>query len=120
MTTNRASLVALFALSAIATTAAASAVRGADDKPDRSLQKKEGPKVDGKTVGEWVEILQTSTEKKERLMALNALLKAGPKAEAAVPALVETLRDKDSDIVKRAVYALASVGASAVPALTEV
>src|SRR5205807_844892 len=52
-----------------------------------------------------------------RRKAANALGLAGPDAAAAVPALVEALKDTDAQVRGTAARALAAVGPSAVPAL---
>src|SRR4051812_20475442 len=70
--------------------------------------------------GKKVESLITdlkSTDNAVRLAAVTALAAQGPKAEAAVPGLVEVLRANNEDLRLNAAIALGKVGKAAVPAL---
>jgi HEAT repeat protein len=70
----------------------------------------------GKTVSQWVEALK---DKRLRFGAANALVRIGP---AAVPALIEALKDKDRNVRRAAALALGKIGPAtkdAVPALIE-
>jgi HEAT repeat protein len=52
-----------------------------------------------------------------RISAALALARIGPAAQAAVPALTETLQDHDADVRRKAAFALGFIGPGAVPAL---
>ena len=56
---------------------------------------------------------------KDRLYASGSLRAIGPAAEAAVPALIEALKDEDSNVRGSAADALGKIGPAAVPALIE-
>jgi HEAT repeat protein len=53
-----------------------------------------------------------------RIRAIKTLSDLGPKADAAVPALVDALHDHEGQIGREARLALAQIGPAAVPALT--
>ena len=75
----------------------------------------------GKTVGGWIEVLRDKTSlKSDRLRAVWALGAIGPEAKAAVPDLIDEVRQ--GQIKDEAVVALVSIGAGTevtVPALIE-
>ncbi len=79
------------------------------------------PTYEGRTVSQWVGLLQDSADEEERRSAAEALGKIGPSARNAVPALIEALEnDADSKGAWTAANALAKIGPdaeAAVPAL---
>ena len=79
--------------------------------------KKAEPVVEGKTVGAWAKAL-AGKELLPRIRAVNALMKAGPEARAAAPALIELFRDGDATFLHPlAAVTLSRMGGEAVPAL---
>jgi HEAT repeat protein len=72
--------------------------------------------VQGKTIGEWAKALQAK-DVAARTAALNALMRAGPEARSAAPALVGLFADADTFLGLLAGVALRRIGADAVPAL---
>jgi HEAT repeat protein len=64
------------------------------------------------TVEEYVQELHSANPRTRQLAAYN-LAALGPKAEAAVPALRELLRDADNEVRMAAVVALGDVGPAA-------
>jgi len=63
-----------------------------------------------------VQKLKEGATAEERAAAARALWKLGPRAEAAVPALVAALKDADGPVRSAAAFALGGVGAPAAPA----
>src|SRR5262249_7453526 len=78
---------------------------------------KNEPTFMGKTVDDWVKDLRSS-DPAPRGGAASVLGFMGPKAKAAIPALVKALADSDSFVRLEATQALARMGTAAVPALT--
>jgi HEAT repeat protein len=79
--------------------------------------KKAEPVVEGKAVGAWAKAL-ADKELLPRIRAVNALMKAGPEARAAAPALIELFRDADASFLHPlAAVTLSRMGGDAVPAL---
>ena len=79
--------------------------------------KKAEPVVEGKAVGAWAKAL-AGKELLPRIRAVNALMKAGPEARAAAPALIELFRDGDASFLHPlAAVTLSRMGGEAVPAL---
>src|SRR5262249_7575803 len=76
------------------------------------------PVQDGKTLSEWVKALKEG-DREAREQAANALAKLGPKAEAAIPVLLQALKGDDVTVQFKAGDALAAIGKAAVPGLTE-
>jgi HEAT repeat protein len=75
------------------------------------------PVVDGKTISEWTKAL-AGKELLPRIRAVNALMRAGPEARAAAPALIELFRDGDATFLHPlAAVTLSRMGEDAVPAL---
>lgn len=62
--------------------------------PSVLAEDKKEPKYQGKTVREWVRLVQTTTDQYERYRAIKVLGKVGPEAKAVVPALIRILGDK--------------------------
>jgi HEAT repeat protein len=58
-------------------------------------------------------------ENDDRRYAAQALREIGPEAKAAVPALIETLKDKNEEVPKVAGWALVEMGQAAVPGLID-
>jgi WD40 repeat protein len=87
-----------------------------------SPAKKDGPKVQGKTVSEWVDLLKSSVVQEERRIAIYWLSRFEPPAKDAIPALLETMKEDDDDYgVSRYVPGtLGSMGAVALPAVEQV
>ena len=56
---------------------------------------------------------------KQRVEAIKRLRNFGPRAKAAIPALVKTLKARGSTIKREAALALAAIGPAALPALLE-
>jgi len=87
--------------------------------PARADDEKE-PVVNGKTVGEWVKVLQTAESPDDRSTAAFALAQAKGKAKPAVPALAAALKDRNKTVRANVATALGLIGpaaAEAVPAL---
>ena len=79
--------------------------------------KKTEPVVEGKAIGAWAKAL-AGKELLPRIRAVNALMKAGPEARAAAPALIELFRDGDASFLHPlAAVTLSRMGGEAVPAL---
>ena len=76
-------------------------------------------KYEGKTVEQWIDLLETGNSI-DKAQAVAALGKLGPKAEAAVPALINTLTGKDIKEKMLVSHALGKIGKAAVPALVDV
>src|SRR5205823_4902352 len=79
------------------------------------------PSSEGKSLSEWVKLLKGG-DFGERQKAALALGKMGPKAKAAVPALIDALKDKKDRVRRFSAKALGDVGPeakAAVPALIE-
>jgi HEAT repeat protein len=77
------------------------------------------PETAGSVLGETI---RKNTDKELRLAALNALRTIGPAAKAAIPVLVELLRDRDPEIPKKTWAALDQIGSyatQAVPVLAQ-
>jgi HEAT repeat protein len=69
----------------------------------------------------WIELL-SSKDEFDRISATSALLRVGPEAKAAVPALSKALKDESVHVRRAAAEVLAPIGAeaqAAVPALVE-
>src|SRR5262245_27416334 len=83
---------------------------------------REGPvQSHGKPVAYWIDELK-SAEPKARVAAVKALGHAGKADPAALPAVIEALRDRTASVRAAAALVLIQVGpdaADAVPALTE-
>jgi HEAT repeat protein len=79
------------------------------------------PTAEGKPVVEWVEQLK-SAEARKRDEAISELGNMGPRAKAAVIALIEALRDmpKNRDAAARALGCIGSEAKAAVTPLTEI
>ena len=91
------------------------------EPPGTSGNHKPEPEYDGRSLSYW---LAQSKEKGEssRRAAAHALGQIGPEAKAAVPALMELLKDTDSELRWLAALALGQIGPeakAAVPALME-
>src|SRR5712692_9731640 len=107
MTSNRARLVALFALSAIAMTMSG----WAQEKKDKSTDKKSKPsQPEVRAVDEWIEILKSSKDNRERQKAANALGSFGPKAKSAIPVLIDALKNPEPFVPDQASTALVRIG----------
>jgi HEAT repeat protein len=82
---------------------------------------REGPvQSHGKPVAYWIEL--KSSDPKARMTAVKALGHAGKADPAALPAVIEALRDRTVSVRAAAALVLLQVGpdaADAVPALTE-
>jgi hypothetical protein len=73
-----------------------------------------------KPVGYWIQVLQ-HRDPKMRLKAVRALANVGTADPAALPALIEAVKDGDAGVRTEAILALLRVGpdaGAAVPALT--
>jgi HEAT repeat protein len=79
-------------------------LRGADDQVE--------------PVGEYVKSLK-SKDLKVRLDAIQSLKRLGPRAEPAIPALIEALNDSDRRVRRGAHAALVNIGKAAVPAVVK-
>jgi HEAT repeat protein len=78
------------------------------------------PVINGKTVGEWVKILQTAESPDDRSAAAFALAQGKEKSKSAVPALAAALKDRNRTVRANVATALGVIGpaaAEAVPAL---
>ena len=85
-----------------------------------SKQLPSGYSVSGKPIGHWLTAL-SSKDVATREKAVQALGNVGPADPAAIPALIDALRDDDSRVRGKAALALLKSGADAeiaVPALT--
>src|SRR5262249_1631173 len=80
-------------------------------EPDARAQKYEG-----KTLEEWIKLLR-GKDLLGQVMALHVLTRLGPKAEPAVPALIETLTDERFFFSMEVADALAAIGKKALPPL---
>ena len=79
--------------------------------------KKAVPVVEGKPISEWTKSL-AGKELLPRIRAVNALMKAGPEARSAAPALIDLFRDKDASFLHPlAAVTLSRMGEDAVGAL---
>src|SRR4051812_15559587 len=76
---------------------------------------KEEPKVQGKTVSEWVGALQSAPRAKDRAAAAMGLAAFGPKAKEAVGPLVAALKSDEAMVRYYAAEALTKIGPAAVP-----
>src|SRR5262249_42809036 len=74
------------------------------------------PTYKGKSLDGWVKALRDSNPSTRREGA-EALGEFGPKAEAAVPALIKALGDRDDQVRMLAAQALGRVGKATVPDL---
>lgn len=72
--------------------------------------------VNGRPISSWVKDL-TSGKSEQMVPAINALMRAGPEARPAVPALVRILTGEPSFTQLLAVLVLARIGPDAVPEL---
>jgi HEAT repeat protein len=77
------------------------------------------PKAGGKTVSQWIEVLKSGATPTAQGQAAQMLGALGPKAKAAVPALIQALKKGNGQVVYYATSALGQIGAPAVPALKE-
>jgi HEAT repeat protein len=78
------------------------------------------PVINGKTVGEWVKVLQTAESPDDRSTAAFALAQGKEKSKSAVPALAAALKDCNKTVRANVATALGVIGpdaAEAVPAL---
>src|SRR5215813_4720369 len=83
-------------------------------QPSKKKPKRE-PTINGKTIAAWANVLDKG-KKADKFAAVSALMRAGPEAKPAVPALVKTLAD--GGVVRLlAQMALSRVGEGAVPEL---
>src|SRR5262245_7135091 len=76
---------------------------------------------DDKQVEQLIQQLQVK-DKHAQVAALDAVKRLGPKAQTALPALTELLKDPDDDLRKGSAEAIGMIGAearTAVPALTD-
>jgi len=84
-------------------------------------QEKE-PTYEGKPLSEWLKWLRSAEAKERRAAAFALSTEIGPEGKAAVPALIEALKDEDKDVRSCAAQALGDIGPearSAGPALVE-
>ncbi|MGL4555778.1 MAG: HEAT repeat domain-containing protein, partial [Gemmataceae bacterium] len=86
----------------------------ADAQPGKKARRE--THVVGRPVSAWVKDVE-SGKPDAVVPALNALMRAGPEARPAVPALVKLIQGEPSLVQVIAVLALAKVGPDAVPAL---
>jgi hypothetical protein len=86
--------------------------------PEPPPAPEEPPRVGGRTPADWVKRLGEKAES-ARIEAARALGEAGPKAKAAVPALVESMRDASAEVRAAASDAIAKIGDVSVPRLVE-
>src|SRR5262245_53533663 len=84
----------------------------------RAQDEKE-PVHDGKPLSQWIKKLE-SKDSRERYDACSAVGQLGPKARAAVPAVMEVLKDKDLATRSLAAYALGQIGPEAKAAVPAV
>src|SRR5437762_1315738 len=82
--------------------------KGADEEPVSA----------GKPLSAWMAQLKNANLAR-RLEATEAIAELGPKAQKAVPALIEALKDSDEYVRLRVSSALTQVGKPAAPALVE-
>jgi 3-methyladenine DNA glycosylase AlkC len=85
-------------------------------------EKQEEAIYNGKTVSQWVNELKSSKNSTGRSIAARSLARFGPEAKAAVPALIEALKDEDKATRVSAASSLGQIGPAAkdaVPALIE-
>ena len=79
--------------------------------------KKADPLVDGVRISEWTKSL-AGKDLLPRIRAVNALMRAGPEARSAAPALIELFRDGEATFLHPlAAVTLSRMGEDAVPAL---
>ena len=92
-----------------------------EDRSLRDAAQSSLVRIGGVSVGPFTEGLKSS-EPEVRLAAAKALRELGEKAEAAVPALIASIKDPDRDVRTQAVFALGRIGPkakAAVPALVD-
>jgi len=73
---------------------------------------------DAPGVAEQIKLLKSDDARLRRQAAMT-LMKMGPRGKAAIPCLIDTLRDKNTDARWAAVNALWKIGPAAVPDLAE-
>lgn len=79
------------------------------------------PSYEGKPLNYWMQAL-TDPDKDTRVAAVSAIAKIGPKAQPAVPLLIEALKDKEKVVRTGSIAALGKIGpaaAEAIPLLAE-
>jgi len=89
-------------------------------KNEKAVEKKsKTPQLEVKTVDEWIQILKTSKDNRERQKAANALGSFGSKAKSAIPVLIEALKKREPFVPDKAATALAQIGKDSIPPLKE-
>jgi HEAT repeat protein len=83
---------------------------GADEKE---------PRVKGKTVKEWIELLKSAPSPRAKGEAAQALGEFNDKGEVAVPALTEALKTAHPEVKYYSAQALSQIGSAGVPGLIE-
>lgn len=79
-------------------------------------QEKKEPSYDGKPLGEWLKLLRSPKVEERKKAVAVLVLNIGPEGKAAVPALIEALKDGDKDVRSFAAEALGGIGKEAGPA----
>jgi HEAT repeat protein len=89
-------------------------------KNEKAAEKKsKTPQLEVKTVDEWIQILKTSKDNRERQKAANALGTFGAKAKSAIPVLIDALKKREPFVPDQAATALVRIGKDSIPALKE-
>jgi hypothetical protein len=95
------------------------AIEGVPEVPPPPVVPPDAPaRVRGGTPADWVRRLGEKTDA-ARIEAARALGEAGPAAKAAVPALVESMRNASVEVRAAASDAIAKIGDVSVPRLVE-
>jgi HEAT repeats len=85
---------------------------------EKPAPKSDEPLYSGKTLGDWIKALKDPSSR-TRADAAATLTHIGPEAKAAIPALVEVLKDTDAQVRVQASLALGAIGKPAIPALID-